>query len=151
MPQTSPAAHGVSKLPADPVVRHNVAQLNAYRAAQRLPPLMYDAHLEAFAYAGSAQLARDHVPHAHFRDHVQSAHFGTRMAENQGDPTGVYPMDADPMRNAMQQVDVMLKMMMDEGPGGGHHDTIVNPALRRVGVGLVTVAGRLYLTNDFSD
>ena len=33
----------------------------------------------------------------------------------------------------------MLKLMMDEGPGGGHYDNIMSPKLRRIGVGIVYV------------
>ena len=52
---------------------------------------------------------------------------------------------------AAEQIDVLLRLMMDEGPGGGHYENIVNQRFRRVGVGLVYAGGRLYLTNDFSD
>jgi hypothetical protein len=45
----------------------------------------------------------------------------------------------------------MLKMMMDEGPGGGHYDNMMNPRFRRVGIGLFDSGGKLYMTNDFSD
>ena len=45
----------------------------------------------------------------------------------------------------------MLQLMMDEGPGGGHYDNIMNGRLRRIGIGLVYAGGKLYLTNDFSD
>ncbi len=41
--------------------------------------------------------------------------------------------------------------MMAEGPGGGHHDNIVNPAFVSLGVGLLVQDGGLYLTNDFSN
>jgi hypothetical protein len=48
-------------------------------------------------------------------------------------------------------IDAILKSMMDEGPGGGHHDNIVAAASTRVGVGLVVDAqGALWFTNDFS-
>jgi uncharacterized protein YkwD len=40
--------------------------------------------------------------------------------------------------------------MIDEGPGGGHHDNMLNPKFRRVGIGLVIDGNELYLTNDFS-
>lgn len=138
--------------PADPRVRHNVEQINKYRAQKGLAPLLYDAKISAFARRGSERLARDHVPHAHFAENVQGAPgFGSRSAENQGDPHGVPAMDPDPVKSGKKQIDVMLKLMMDEGPGGGHHDNMMNPKFRRVGVGLVDVGGRLYMTNDFSD
>jgi uncharacterized protein YkwD len=137
--------------PGDPLVKYNVDRVNQYRAQAGLPPLLYDARLSAFAKVGSQRLASDHSPHANFAENAQSQHFGSRSAENQGDPGGVPVMDADPWRNATKQVDIMLKLMMDEGPGGGHYDNIMSPKLRRIGVGNVYVGNRFYLTNDFSD
>jgi hypothetical protein len=137
--------------PRDPLVRYNVERVNAYRAKGGLPPVLYDARLSAFATIGSQRLSRDHVPHAHFAENAQSQHFGSRSAENQGDPNGVPVMDPDPWRNATKQVDIMLKLMMDEGPGGGHYDNIMNPKMRRIGIGNVYAGNRFYLTNDFSD
>lgn len=138
--------------PADPIIRYNVERVNAYRAQKGVAPVLYDAKISAFARQGSERLSRDHTAHAHFAAHAQGAPgFGSRSAENQGDPSGVPALDADPWRNSTKQVDVMLKLMMDEGPGGGHYENIVNPRMRRIGVGIVYVAGRMYLTNDFSD
>lgn len=138
--------------PGDPLVKYNVDRINAYRAQKHVPALLYDAKISAFATEGSEELSRDHTPHAHFAAKAQGAPgFGSRSAENQGDPGGVPQLSPDRLVNGKKQVDVMLKLMMDEGPGGGHYENIVNPRYRRVGVGLVYAGGRLYLTNDFSD
>ena len=73
--------------------------------------------------------------------------FAGHACENQGDPRG-WPPAAD----ARTQIDQILVAMMREGPGGGHHDNLLHPRVRRVGVGLLaTPDGRLYLTNDFSE
>ena len=77
--------------------------------------------------------------------------FGSRSAENQGDPGGVPSMDGDPVKNGKKQIDILLKIMFDEGPGGGHYDNMMNARFRRVGIGLHYAGGKLYLTNDFSD
>ncbi len=146
-----PLARPADAYPGDPLVRYNVDQVNVYRARGGLAPLLYDARLSTFAGAGSQRLARDHVPHANFAENAAGQHFGSRSAENQGDPGGVPPLDADPRRNGPKQVDIMLKLMMDEGPGGGHYDNIMSPNLRRIGVGIVYVNGRFFMTNDFSD
>jgi hypothetical protein len=151
VPAPAPAARPADAYPADPLVRYNVDQVNAYRARGGLPPLLYDARLSAFATQGSQRLSRDHVPHANFAEHAQAQRFGSRSAENQGDPGGVPTMDADRWKNATRQVDIMLKLMMDEGPGGGHYDNIMSPKMRRIGVGNVYAGARLYMTNDFSD
>lgn len=153
VPAAPPPPRPADPFPADPLVRHNVERINAYRAQQGLAPLLYDARISAFARAGSERLARDHVPHAHFRENARHSPpgFGSRSAENQGDPNGVPPLDADPAANGRKQVDLMQKMMMDEGPGGGHYDNMMSGELRRIGVGVFYSGGRLFLTNDFSD
>ncbi len=50
-----------------------------------------------------------------------------------------------------KQIDIMLKLMFDEGPGGGHYENMMNTKYRRVGIGLYLPGGTLYMTNDFSD
>jgi uncharacterized protein YkwD len=138
--------------PNDPIVKYNVDRVNAYRAQKGLPALLYDASISHFARRGSEQLSHDHTPHAHFAANAQGAPgFGSKAAENQGDPNGVPSLDADTTRNGKKQVDIMLKLMMDEGPGGGHYDNMMNPRFRRIGVGLFYAGGKLYMTNDFSD
>jgi hypothetical protein len=148
----APPARPADPFPADPRVKFNVDLLSAYRAKAGLAPLLYDAKISAFALDGSKELAKDHVPHAHFAASAQGAPgFGSRSAENQGDPAGVRAMDADAVTSGKKQIAILLEIMMNEGPGGGHYDNILNPKYRRVGIGLFESAGRLYLTNDFSD
>lgn len=152
VPAPPPPARPADPYPSDPLVRYNVERVNAYRAEKRLPPLLYDAKISAFARRGSEQLARDHAPHAHFAANARGAPgFGSVSAENQGDPAGVPAMDSDPVRNGRKQIDLMLRLMMDEGPGGGHYDNIMNPRFRRIGIGLFYAGGKFYMTNNFSD
>jgi hypothetical protein len=147
-----PPVRPADPFPGDPLVKFNVDLLNSYRDKAGLPALSYDAKISAFALDGSKQLSRDHSPHAYFAANVSGAPgFGSRSAENQGDPSGVPAMDPDPVASGKKQIQTLLKIMMDEGPGGGHHDNVLNPKYRRVGVGLFYAGGRLYLTNDFSD
>jgi hypothetical protein len=138
--------------PSDTTVRYNVEQINKYRKTKGLSPVLYDAKISEFATAASRRLAKDHKPHAHFAAKAKGAPgFGSRTAENQGDPRGVPSMDADPVKSRKKQIDIMLKLMFDEGPGGGHYDNMMNPHFRRVGIGNVDVGGRMYMTNDFSN
>ncbi|AKU99354.1 hypothetical protein AKJ09_06018 [Labilithrix luteola] len=147
-----PPARPADPWPSDKRARYNVERINAYRAQKGLEPVLYDAKISSFARAGSERLSRDHVPHANFAANAQGAPgFGSRSAENQGDPNGVPVLDPDATTNGKKQIDIMLKLMMDEGPGGGHYDNMMNPKFRRVGVGFVDVGGRFYMTNDFSD
>jgi uncharacterized protein YkwD len=148
----SPPPRPADPVPDDPLVRHNLDTLNAYRARAGVAPLLYDARISAFALDGSRALAQTHAPHGHFAEHARGAPgFGARAAENQGDPNGVPALAPDPVASGKRQIDVMLKMMFDEGPGGGHHDNMLEPRHRRVGIGLFYAGGRLYMTNDFSD
>jgi len=152
VPMAPPPARPADPYPADPLVRYNVDRVNAFRARKGLPGLLYDRGISEFAGRGSAQLSRDHHPHAHFAANAQGAPgFGSRAAENQGDPNGVPVLDANPAKNGQRQIDTMLDLMYAEGPGGGHYDNMMNPAMRRIGVGLLTIGSRLYMTNDLSD
>ena len=143
--------------PSDPLVKYNVDQLNAYRKSAGVAPLKYDATMSAYAMDGSKQLSVDHTAHAHFLATSKDAMgpgkpLGTKSAENQGDWNGVPELVAgDAIANGKKQIDVMLKLMFDEGPGGGHHDNMLNPKMKRVGIGLFYSGGKLYLTNDFSN
>jgi uncharacterized protein YkwD len=139
--------------PGDPLVKYNVDQLNVYRKNAGVPLLKYDAKISTYALAGSKQLSSDHEPHAHFKATAQgNPVLGTRSAENQGDWNGVPELDtSSKLANGKKQIDVMLKLMFDEGPGGGHHDNMLNPKMKRVGIGLFYVGAKLYLTNDFSN
>jgi uncharacterized protein YkwD len=128
-------------------VQHNLATINDYRAKAGAPPMTLDDSLNTFAQAGSDALKTTHEPHGHF-NHSDLWHSGFQggAAENQGDPNG-WPMHG----NLNDTVDAVLKFMMDEGPGGGHHDNILNPKYRKLGVGVVRDGDKLYLTNDFSN
>jgi hypothetical protein len=147
-----PPSRPADPLPADPLVKFNLDRLNEYRARNGAPPLLYDAKISAFALAGSKALAHDHVPHAHFRAHADGAPgFGPRSAENQGDPEGVPPLAPDAIGSGKKQIAEMLKLMFDEGPGGGHYESMMSLKYTRVGVGVFESGGTLFLTNDFSD
>jgi uncharacterized protein YkwD len=130
----------------DPVLddarQYNLSRINALRAQNGAGPLRLDDPLNTFAQAGSEELSQDHAPHKHFITSYASCGCNVN-AENQGDPNG---WTAEPIH---QQIDDILTMMMSEGPGGGHHDNIVNPQWTRLGVGIVNPGGALYFTNDF--
>ncbi len=127
-------------------IQHNLEALNTYRAKAGAPPLKLDAKLNEFAHQGSMVLLKNHKPHHHFSSaNIWASGFTGGAAENQGDPNG-WPIRG----NLNTTVDDILKAMFDEGPGGGHHDNMLNREFRRVGIGLVVSGNKLYLTNDFS-
>ncbi len=78
------------------------------------------------------------------RAHCGTQGFCSSAAENQAPG---WPVNGDEDAT----IDAILKAMMDEGPGGGHHDNILAASSTRVGVGLVVDAQQqLWFTNDFS-
>ena len=139
---------GTTGVMADPAMQHNLDVLNMYRSQNNAPALVFSAQLNQFAATGTQDLAGGGAAHAHFKaasddQSIWKSGFCGGAGENQAPG---WPLNPD--ENGT--IDAILKAMMDEGPGGGHHDNIVNPAFRSVGVGLVLQSG-LYLTNDFSN
>ena len=137
------------------LIAYNIAGINSYRAKKGLPPVVEDKKLDEYALAGSTQLSVDHKPHAHIEHDVKAGTIGSfgfsgGGAENQGDPSGIFSFSDDMLSNGKQQIDWALATMYKEGPGGGHYDNMMNGAFRRVGIGLLFVGSRLYMTNDFS-
>ena len=158
----APPDRPADPLPSDALVAWNLDLLNGYRKKHGVAPVLYDAKISAFALAASQQLKKDHTAHAYFKANVKGAlgdpaamkggsGFGSKAAENQGDWDGIPELDPDPKKNGKAQVETTLKLMMDEGPGGGHHDNMLNPAFKRVGIGFVRDGVKLYMTNDFSN
>jgi hypothetical protein len=146
----SPRASETPAAP-DPFRQYNLDALNEYRAREGVPPLALGASLSDFAQAGSVELSQDHEPHAHFEADSDQILVDGAAAENQGDPDGWPVASKDVAENTRRQIDQILLAMYDEGPGGGHHDTMLSPDYTTLGVGLVTIDGVLYLTNDFTN
>lgn len=163
VPAEAPPDRPADPYPSDPLVKYNVDAINMYRKKHGAPMLKYDAKISVFATAASKQLSKEHKAHAYFNAHIKGAlsdpdakkgksGFGSRGAENQGDWDGVPRLvEKNDLENGKKQIDVMMKLMYDEGPGGGHYENMINPKFKRVGIGLVYVGDKLYLTNDFSD
>jgi len=136
----------------DAHVQHNLDMLNMYRAQAGVGPLTVDDQLSMFSTTASNMLEATGQAHGYFASQGQSGAlwsegFCSSAAENQAPGWALSSfggsMDAT--------VDAILKAMMDEGPGGGHHDNILEASSVRVGVGLVLDAQQqLWFTNDFS-
>ncbi len=140
--------------------QYNLSIINAYRATLSLPPYTLDAQLSAFSLAASQELSVDHLPHQYFinaGNSIWTMGFTSMAGENQGDPNGWRVMSAScALTNEEDQITQILQAMFAEGPPGdagdhGHYENIVSTSFTRMGVGLVEVSGKLYLTNDFSN
>jgi uncharacterized protein YkwD len=154
------ASIGAAQQPFDEFQVHNLDVVNKYRATLSAPPLVLDHALSTFALAGSVELSMDHTPHEHFinalnDNTIQAAGFGDQLAENQGDPNGWNLIALDARTNELDQIDAVQQTMFNEGPGSGeahgHYTNMMDTQYNRLGVGLLEIGGRLYLTNDFSD
>jgi len=121
---------------------YTLSLVNALRRARLVAPLARDPLLDDFAQEGSVFLSLNHRPHHHFETLAASCGCGAQ-GENQGDPFGWPPGPPD------TQIAELVGGMMDEGPGGGHHDALVAPEWRRLGVGILNPGGRMYFTLDF--
>jgi uncharacterized protein YkwD len=133
----------------DAHVQHNLDTLNMYRAQAGVGALVVDDQLSAFSTTGSMQLEATGMAHGYFAQQNNSGAlwqqgFCGSAAENQAPG---WPVNG----NEDATIDAILKAMMDEGPGGGHHDNILASQSTRVGVGLIVDAQQqLWFTNDFS-
>jgi uncharacterized protein YkwD len=151
----------VRKAPPKPVIaaetdrfaRYNLDRINEYRAREGRTPLVLDAKLSAFALQGSREWkaggpAHGHIAHASKEDFERAGFTKGYWAENQGWSSRAA---ADPIANEEKLIAGLLQDMMNEGPGGGHHDNILAKGARRLGVGIVMDAdGAITLTNDFA-
>ncbi len=138
---------GSSPGSADAHQQHNLDTLNRYRAQAGVAALVIDDRLNAFSTTAAMQLEATGQPHGYFMQQgsaIWQAGFCASAAENQAPG---WPVNGDEDGT----IDAILQAMMNEGPGGGHHDNILAASSTRVGIGLVVDAqGRLWLSNDFS-
>lgn len=142
--------------PTNDFLAYNLQVINQYRAQKGVAPLALDAQLNLFAEASADDETISHVAHKYFNAAktagtlFKSGFYGS-AAENQGDAFGWSALSTDPTENTLLQIDATLQSMFDEGPGGGHYDTMMAAKYTRLGVGLVTMGGELYLANEFSE
>jgi uncharacterized protein YkwD len=140
--------------------QYDLSIINAYRATLSLPPYTLDAQLSAFSLAASQELTMDHLPHQYFinaGNSIWTMGFNTMAGENQGDPNGWRELSSTcATTNEEEQITQILQAMFAEGPAGdagdhGHYENIMSTSFTRIGIGLIEVSGKLYLTNDFSN
>ena len=67
----------------------------------------------------------------------------TEWAENVGNAW------AEPTFDPFEGLRTIHQDMMNEGPGGGHHDNIMSSTLEQVGVGVAFDANHIWVTEDF--
>ena len=141
--RTEPAPmHPDSDMSEDEARDYVLGYVNGVRKLNAVAPVARDESLDAFAQAGSEQLAQDHRPNQHMALHGSELH--AKSGEVQGSPDGAPPGVLE------DRIAEILLRMMAEGKGGMHYDAILQPEWRRLGVGLVSHGGRMYVTVDFA-
>jgi uncharacterized protein YkwD len=131
------------EMDADQARDYVLGYINGVRKLNAVGPVVRDDAVDSFAQDGSEQLSLDHKPNRHLAEHAGDLH--ALAAEIQGSPDGVRP------GSLQDQIAEILLGMMREGPGGMHHDTLLRPDWRKLGVGIVTRGGRMYFTVDFTN
>jgi uncharacterized protein YkwD len=137
-----PGSAPEAEMDVDEARDYVLGYVNGVRKLNAVAPVARDETLDAFAQAGSEQLSQDHKPNAHMTEHARELRVAS--AENQGSPEGSRP---GPLQD---QIAAILLGMMAEGAGGMHHDAMLRPDWRKLGVGIVQRGGRMYFTVDLS-
>jgi uncharacterized protein YkwD len=114
--------------------------VNGIRKLNHVAPVVRDPALDTFALAGSTELAQDHRLNQHMMDHARD--LAGKSTELQGSPEGLAP---GPLEDQLGET---LLRWTGEGAGGIHHDALLRPEWRSLGVGIATIDGRTYFTVD---
>jgi uncharacterized protein YkwD len=138
----TPAELPEAELSDDEARDYVLGYVNGVRKLNGIGPVERDEALDAFAQAGSDELAQDHKQNQHMTVHAQELH--ATSAELQGSPDGA---SAGTLQD---QIAGSLLRWMGEGAGGQHHDVLLRAEWHKLGVGIVKNGGRLYFTVDFS-
>lgn len=117
-----------------------VDETNRYRAIEGLPALARNAALEAYAAEGAEIDQESGEPHKHFLDTNGG---GIAAAENEIPRWPVSQFGS--VHNVIREG---LDMMMDEGEGGDHHDTILG-GYQRLGCGIYRAGDVVTVVQDF--
>jgi hypothetical protein len=112
--------------------------INQFRASRLLPPLARDLALEQFAAEG-AMFNVLAGPHGYF---MSNSGRGIAMAENEVPGWQLSGSVRDVIFQGNQ-------MMWNEGPGGGHYETMVSLRYTKVGCGIHQAGGRVWVVMDF--
>ena len=120
-PAGAAGAHPEPEMSDDEARDYVEGYLNGVRKLNGLGLLVRDDALDAFAQAGSDELAQDHLPNQHLATHAADLHLG----EIQG------PADGSSPGSLQDQLATVLLRFTGEGHGGLHHDAMLRPEWRK--------------------
>lgn len=130
-----------AELSLDDAREYALVYVNRVRQESGVGKVALDYGLNAFAQAGSKQVARDHVAHRHIADDPRACF---QCSEEQSDPAGLSPA---PVRDVVLGV---LDGMMGQAQGSPSRENILTPTWHRLGVGIANPDGPAYVTLDFA-
>jgi uncharacterized protein YkwD len=108
--------------------------VNGVRKLNDIPPVHRDPDADTVAAASAESLSTDHRPGLHALEHELSG------AEVQG------PAEGTNDGFLQDQLGAVMGAWMKEGHGGAHHDLLLLPRWRKLGVGIAQRSGRTYFT-----
>ncbi len=131
--------------------------INESRKKGGMAPVQNDSSLARLARSYSdymAQNASSYELSARDNAHIDPQGRGPQeRAQMAGISSQVFENICRSSRSAFQSdmdnVRGMHQSMMNEGPGGGHYMTIMDPQARTVGIGISRLPSRMYLTEEF--
>lgn len=124
-------------------LQYCVDLVNDYRTQHGRSLLSRSTSLEDCAGAGAVEDAASGTPHGHFSS--TSGCFGAARAENE-----IPGWDMNWAGSVMNTITQGTASMMDEGPGGGHYENILNSGHTSVGCGIfVTSSNQVWVVQDF--
>jgi len=124
-------------------LQYCVDLVNDYRAQHGRSTLARSAALEDCAGAGAQEDSVSGTPHGHFSS--TSGCYGAARAENE-----IPGWSMGWAGSVMNTITQGTASMMDEGPGGGHYENILNSGHTFVGCGVfVTANNEVWIVQDF--
>jgi uncharacterized protein YkwD len=142
-PGERPPMQADAPMSSDEAREYVLGYVNGVRKLNAAPPVARDEAVDAFAQAGSDQLADDHKPGRHLTEHARDLPAGN--VELQGSPDGA---PGGSLQDVM--ADILLRWM-GEGAGGMHHDALLKGAWHKLGVGITSRGGRVFVNVDFTE
>jgi uncharacterized protein YkwD len=138
----APRGERTAPVPAqyDEELRLCIDLVNQYRATIKRSPLTRSEALETYAARAAANDGRAHVGHQYFR---RTRGGGVSRAEN---AIPWWPLaEVGGVRGALEQG---LRMMWDEGPGGGHYRNMTGK-YSQIGCGIFVFGGEVTIVQEF--
>jgi len=144
-----------SPVPAFPgssdMAQYALNQVNAARAAYGFAPLVLDATISAVAYGHAADMAA----YGYFSHTSRTGVTYRQRLTAGGVSYGHSGENICYLGGASVQATLNwchAQFMAEPYPGGGNHkDNILSPNYRRLGIGIATGGGRVYVVWDFTD